>query len=69
MKNKKKSHLRKVIYALIIGFAVVSFWRGVWGLQDLYLFPENLVWSFFASILLGIIILYFTKHLVDRWIN
>ncbi len=66
--NKKKRSLKKVIFAIIIGFAVVSFWRGVWGLMDLYLFPDNLILSLSVSVLLGIIILYFTKHLIDELI-
>ncbi len=66
--NKKKRSTKKVIYAIIIGFAVVSFWRGVWGLMDLYLFPDNLTLSLSISILLGIVILYFTKHLIDELI-
>ncbi len=66
--NKKKISVKKVIFAIIIGFAVVSFWRGVWGLMDLYLFPDNLVLSLSVSVLLGMIILYFTKHLIDELI-
>ena len=29
---------RQLLLALFVGFAVVSFWRGVWGLMDEYLF-------------------------------
>jgi|GEM_PF-1929422 len=31
----------QVIFALMIAFALVSFWRGMWGLLDIYLLPES----------------------------
>ncbi len=62
--NKKKRSLRKILFTIIIAFAIVSFWRGIWGLMDLYLFPGNQVVSLSVSVLLGIIILYLTKHLL-----
>ena len=53
MKNLKKNFK---LFTLAIG--VVFVWRGVWGLSDLYLFPENQVLSFTISIIMGVIILY-----------
>ena len=61
---KKKRSLKKVIYVILIGFAIVSFWRGAWGLMDLYLFPSNLALSFSISVVIGVLILYMTKHLI-----
>ncbi|MBU0766962.1 hypothetical protein KKF55_04250 [Patescibacteria group bacterium] len=46
-----------VFHSILIGTAVVLFWRGMWGVLDLYLFPENEALSFVTSILLGILIL------------
>ncbi|MFC1682361.1 hypothetical protein ACFL0X_01970 [Nanoarchaeota archaeon] len=63
--QKKEGNFKKIIYTIIVAFAIISFWRGVWGLMDLYLFPTNLALSFSISILIGIIILYLTKHLLD----
>jgi hypothetical protein len=58
----------QVIFAIIIAFAVVSFWRGVWGLMDEYLFPYNVQMSYWASLLLGLLILiicdYATRELM-----
>lgn len=62
--NKKKRSLRNILFTIIIAFAIVSFWRGIWGLMDLYLFPGNQVVSLLVSVLLGIIILYLSKHLL-----
>ncbi|MBU1120476.1 hypothetical protein KJ660_01225, partial [Candidatus Micrarchaeota archaeon] len=52
-----RSH-HQLIFALIIGFAVISFWRGMWGLLDFYLFDlvgEHL--SYWISIFMGLVIL------------
>jgi hypothetical protein len=58
---KKKVPIWVVVLA---AFAVVLFWRGVWGLLDIYLFPENLTLSFFVSVVVGLGILYFLKRKV-----
>ena len=52
----------KILFAIIIGFAVVAFWRGVWGLMDIYLLPNNLTLSFLVSIVIGIAILILTGY-------
>ncbi len=58
----------QVVFAVIIAFAVVSFWRGLWGLMDVYLLPNNYELSLWASLILGILILvgtnYATKELM-----
>jgi len=58
----------QVLFSIIIAFAVISFWRGVWGLMDLYLFPENMELSLWASVAIGLAILgathYITKELM-----
>ena len=59
---------QQIGFAVIIAFAVISFWRGVWGLMDLYLFPDNQILSLWASLILGLLILvsthYATKELM-----
>lgn len=63
MKSKHQT-----IFAVVIAFAVISFWRGVWGLMDEYLFPDNYQLSLWASLILGLAILvathYVTKELM-----
>lgn len=63
MKSKHQT-----IFAVVIAFAVISFWRGVWGLMDEYLFPDNYQLSLWASLVLGLAILvathYVTKELM-----
>jgi hypothetical protein len=48
---------RQTVFAIVIAFAVISFWRGIWGLQDEYLFPGNRNLSLWASVLIGLAIL------------
>ena len=54
-----QSLVRSIVTASIIGFGVVSFWRGVWYLWDVFTFlrPEDKLFSALASAITGIIIL------------
>jgi hypothetical protein len=60
-----KSH-HKIIFALIIGFAVISFWRGVWELSEIYIFPGNLVISLWTSLIMGTLILVITGYIMKE---
>lgn len=56
--NKKPANsYYKILSTVIIATAVVFFWRGVWGIADVYLFPENYLLSSWISALVGFIIL------------
>jgi hypothetical protein len=55
-----------LLHVLLVGTAVVLFWRGAWGLIDLYLFPDNEVLSYISSLVLGVGILILTHKLVDE---
>lgn len=65
--RKMRAH-HKIIFAFLIGFAVISFWRGIWGILDIHLFPGNRELSLWSSVLIGMLILvitnYATKELV-----
>jgi hypothetical protein len=50
--------LHPTINAIVIIIAIIMFWRGVWGLIDLYLFPGSPTFSHLLSIALGALILY-----------
>jgi len=66
----KKFHKLKlksqIIVVLLVGFAVVAFWRGVWGLLDIYLFPQDYHLSLWVSLLLGLLILAATHYTVKE---
>ncbi|MDP3986941.1 MAG: hypothetical protein Q8P81_01815 [Nanoarchaeota archaeon] len=64
--RQQKKDLKTILLTIIAALAVVSFWRGVWGLMDLYFFPDSLTLSFALSIIIGISILYFTKSLIHK---
>ena len=55
----RMSLVRSIALAAVIGFGVVSFWRGVWYLWDVFTFhqPEDRLFSALASLLTGIVIL------------
>ena len=57
--HRRESLLRSIVIAAIIGFGVVSFWRGVWYLWDVFTFtrPEDKLFSALASTLVGIVVL------------
>ena len=63
MAKKKTSSTLKV---LLIGTAAVLFWRGVWGLMDLYVFPNHALSSYVSSLVVGIAVLLATNKLGDE---
>ena len=63
---RKEPPLKRIIYSLLIGFGVIGFWRGAWGLLDTYLLPENLELSYWISLVVGLVILYLTHHLTKE---
>ena len=59
---KKLKSFEQLIFTLLISFSVISVWRGLNGLMDLYLFPNNPSLSYFASLGIGLFILYVTHY-------
>jgi hypothetical protein len=55
----KLKELHPTINAIIVLFAIIMLWRGVWGLLDIYLFPGSPTFSALLSIGLGALILHF----------
>ena len=66
IKKNRERTLKKISYTILIAFAIVSFWRGIWGLMDLYLFPNSHTLSLLVSVFIGLVILYFTKHIIGE---
>ena len=65
-KFKQMGYFKQILFAILIGFAVVSFWRGVWGLLDIYLLPNNMEFSFWISTIIGAVILVITGYAVKE---
>jgi len=59
---KKLKPIKKALFTLLIGFSVVAFWRGAWGVLDIYLFPNSYELSSWISMLVGLIVLWLTHH-------
>jgi len=59
----KSNHL---IFALIVGTAVIAVWRGIWNLLDLYLYPNDIVLSSIISIIIGLVILIVTHQVAKE---
>lgn len=57
MKKNKKRPLP--LSTIFLTGAVIMFWRGTWGLMDVYLFPNNLELSYAVSLLISIILIVF----------
>lgn len=55
----KKKQTSRTLYYLITAVAIVTFWRGCWGLLDHYLLPENELLSYWLSLIIGLLVLYF----------
>ncbi len=59
MRRKKKF---KFIRLLAIAVAVILFWKGTWGLVDLYLFPSNATLRYVSAITIGLLLLLATHE-------
>lgn len=50
--------LHPTVNAIVVVFAIIMLWRGVWGLLDVYLFPGSPTFSYLLSIALGALVLH-----------
>jgi len=67
MVKKKNDRLKKLVVALVVGLAIVSFWRGAWQLMDLYVFPGDYVLSNVVSLVVGFVVLVLTHRVVREF--
>lgn len=64
--SKFKMH-HQVLFSLLIGVGVITFWRGLWVLLDIYLFPGNIELSAWLSLIIGWLILYLTHAIIQTF--
>lgn len=62
--NLKKHH--QLFFSLIIMSGMISLWRGIWGLLDIYFIPGNPTLSFSLSVALGIAVIALTHYTIDK---
>ena len=65
-KIRKYLSTRKNLRIIIDLLGIVIVWRGIWGLLDLFVFPENQLLSCLASIVLGFIFLLIDGNGLDE---
>lgn len=52
---------------ILIAGAIIMFWRGVWGLMDIYLFPHDPTLSYGVSFLISVLLYIFVvRHHVKN---
>ncbi len=56
----------QILFSVIISFAVISFWRGIWNLMDIYLLPANEAMSAWVSLVVGLAVLGSTNYIVKE---
>ena len=69
-KTKSKADYKtrvRLIKTIVVAVAIVIFWRGIWGLMDLYFFPNMLPMSYILSLFFGLIILLAVKHIWESF--
>jgi hypothetical protein len=54
------------VNVIVIIFAIIMLWRGVWGLLDTYFFPGSPTFSHLTCIALGVVILYLDNFRIDN---
>ena len=52
----------QTMFTIVIALAVVAFWRGIWGLMDLFIFPDSYLLSSITSVIIGLAILVATHY-------
>ena len=62
----KENFKHRLFYTLLGAFALILFWRGIWGLMDIFVFPNNLIISYSLSVIIGIGLLLLIKHLIKH---
>lgn len=58
--------LATLLIYLVLVIAVVMVWRGVWGLLDEYLLPQNPKLSYWISFIIGLVMLLILLPFVPR---
>ena len=63
-KGSEQFHKRHpLVFAVLVVFSVIAFWRGTWGLMDLYFFPNDPLTSNVLTLALGLAVLCFTGYI------
>ncbi len=59
---------QELMLGIAVSAAVVSFWRGIWLIMDLFLFPHNPHVSSFSSTIIGLAVIIFAHKVTKKLI-
>lgn len=64
---QKKKRRPAPLYTIFTAGAIIMFWRGVWGLMDIYLFPNDATLSYSVSFVISVLLYIFVvrHHVKD----
>jgi hypothetical protein len=66
-KLKKRN---KILFTLIIAISIIVFWKGIWGLADIFfdeiLFQNHYFWSNLTATILGALVLFIFGVSLDK---
>jgi Fuseless len=65
-KLKELKALHPSANVLVIIFAIIMVWRGIWGLLDIYFFPGYPAFSHLTCLVIGAAILYLDDFRIDN---
>ena len=71
---KKKDSLqvrrfKKIAEAMAVWVGIILFWRGIWVVADVWLYPEDLLISGIISLFAGVLILLLTRNFVKQFLG
>ncbi|MPM57818.1 hypothetical protein SDC9_104641 [bioreactor metagenome] len=58
---KRRNGLNTILELL----GAIAIWWGIWGIMDLFVFPNNELWSYLISIILGFLIIFIVGGELD----
>lgn len=61
-KIKEMQRFQQILFIVLIATAVIAFWRGVWGLMDTYILPNNYILSCWITLIAGLLLLIITRY-------
>lgn len=58
-----KAKPKSILIVLLAAIGIISIWRGIWNLLDMYLIPSNFLYSQIISIIIGMLIIFIASKL------
>lgn len=63
---QKLEYRHQALFTILVLVGIVTFWRGLWRMLDVYLFPESPALSIGTSIGFGLVILLVSGYLTKQ---